>query len=289
MQRDIIQSFIFKHRAIRGALVRLNDSYETVVMQHHYPSILGNLLGEGLLGVSLMGNFFKHPGKLTLQFQGQGDLTFLSTRITADHKIRGFIRANPDLITAKNLQAALEEGTLTMSYEGPGGAGQTHHSVIPVEDASIVKALENYFLRSEQLPTRFFFASTDEVASGMMLQVLPSAHPEGAYIDLEHVAVLAATLSDDELFTLPFENIIHRLYPEEDVEIFAPREIEFGCNCTVDKMQQAVINLGPAEMTRILEEQGFIEVMCEFCGRSYKYEDRDHGFGHDLFQSQPPL
>lgn len=285
MQQDTIQSFIFTHRAIRGALVRLNDSYETVVMQHHYSSILGSLLGEALLGVTLMGSFFKHPGKLTLQFQGRGDLTFLSTRITENHEIRGLIRANPDLITAKNLQAALQEGTLTMTYEGPSGPGQSYQSTIPVEDTSIAKTLENYFLRSEQLPTRFFLASSDDVAAGMMLQVLPSSHPDGAYIDLEHVSVLAATLSDEELFTLPFEEMIHRLYPEEDVEIFAPREIEFGCNCTPDKMQQAVINLGPIEMARILEEQGFIEVVCEFCGRSYKYGDQAQALRPDFIPS----
>lgn len=273
MKQDVIQNFVFQNRFVRGSFVRLSESFQTIINQHHYPEILATLLGEALLGVCLMSPNFKTPGKITLQFQGEGDLRLLSVRVTSDFKIRGLVRAEPDLISTINLKNALADGQLTLTYEPEGG--QSYQSIVPVERTSIAETLEDYFIRSEQLPTRFFLTSTDEHAAGLMLQLLPTTNEEAAYQDFEHCAVLAATVKPEELLTLDTEELVPRLFVEDDVKIFESKPVAFGCSCSRERMSGAVINLGEEEANSILSEQGMVEVTCEFCSQSHQFREVD--------------
>ena len=269
MKQDIVQNFIFKDRAVRGSFVRLHDSYQTIVDQHHYPPVLSQILGEALLGVCLVAPLFKNAGKVTIQFQGDGDLQFLSTRITSDFMIRGLARATPHLVSLLNLKEALASGELSLTYEPD--QGKPYQSVIQVEKISIAETLQDYFDRSEQLPTRFFLASTSDGVAGLMLQMLPGDHKDLAYQDFEHAVILAKTVETEELLSLDPEAILGRLFSEDDITLFPEREIEFGCNCSQSRMGGIIVNLGREQAESILAEQGFIEITCEYCGQVYPF------------------
>ena len=43
----------------------------------------------------------------------------------------------------------------------------------------------------------------------------------------EHLTTLVATVKDDELFGLPAEELLYRLYHEEVVEVFEPQTVFF--------------------------------------------------------------
>jgi molecular chaperone Hsp33 len=271
LEYDVRQHFVFKDQALRGVLVRLKESYQTIVQQHHYPLVLANLLGEGLLGVTLMASFFKHRGKLTLQFQGEGDLRLLSARCTQDNEIRGLVRASPALVSNQNLLQALHHGYLNLTYE-PEQIGQPYQSVIEVTQPSIAKNLEEYFKRSEQLPTCFVLMSDGDVAAGLMLQALPEAQEHEAFYNL---AILAETLTPEELKTCDFKTLLRRLFHEYVIELFPTKPINFGCNCSLARMQNAILSMGEDEAFSILAEETYIEVTCEFCARSHLFDAQE--------------
>jgi molecular chaperone Hsp33 len=273
MEYDVRQNFIFKDHAVRGTLVRLKESYQTIIHQHHYPPIVGNLLGEGLLGVILMSSFLKHRGKLTLQFQGEGDLKLLSARCTQDNHIRGLVRASPELISDKNLLKALHNGLLNLTYE-PEQIGQPYQSVVEVTQSSIAKNLEEYFKRSEQLPTQFILFSDTDIAAGLMLQVLPAQNEQDREA-FTILAMLAETLTPDELKNCTFATVLKRLFHEYEVEVFPEKSIQFGCDCSLERMQNAILSLGEEEAWDILEEEPYIEITCGFCGRSHLFDEED--------------
>jgi molecular chaperone Hsp33 len=280
MQEDFIQNFIFKNRSVRGSFVRLNQSYKTIINQHHYPALLSHLLGEALLGVCLMSPFFKTAGKITLQFQGEGDLRFLSARMTSDFKIRGLVRAEPSLLSTQNLQEALKSGQLMLTYEAR--TGQPYQSIIPIETDSVAHALEDYFIRSEQLPTRFFLATGEDCVAGLMLQILPNVQQTDAYRDFEHCTVLASTLQKEELLEQDPMRLLQHLFVEDDITVFFSQDLEFGCNCSHERMKNAVLGLGREEALSILETAGFVEVVCEFCSQSHQFNEEEV---HALFSS----
>ena len=273
LEMDLIQNFIFSDYAVRGSIVRLGESYQTIIAQHHYPPLLGRLLGEGLLGITLMSGFLKQSGQLTLEFQGEGDLKLLSARCTARNEIRGLIRANPSLVSKQNLLAALQQGFLTLTYE-PEKTVHPYQSRIEAREVSIAAQLKAYFSQSEQLPTDFVLVSNNESASGIMLQVLP-AQTEQDCDEFSSLAMLAQTLANEELQGCDFNTLLRRLFHEYRLEVFPPKSVSFGCNCSVPRMQRAIFSMGEQEAQKILTEESYIEVTCEFCGQARLFDEAD--------------
>ena len=82
--------------------------------------------------------------------------------------------------------------------------------------------------------------------------------------------MLTNTLKADELTTLEANEILYRLYHEEDV--IAPKAIKlaFGCTCSEEKSHTAIFQLGRNQALQLVEEQGGqIGLDCGFCGKVY--------------------
>ncbi len=105
-----------------------------------------------------------------------------------------------------------------------------------------------------------------------MLQILPGLKKGMAYQDFEHCTVLAASLQDNELLDIDPEVLLHRLYVEDDITLFSEKAIEFGCNCSRTRMEGIVLGLGLTEALSILEEFGFVEIVCEFCSQAHAFD-----------------
>jgi molecular chaperone Hsp33 len=98
--------------------------------------------------------------------------------------------------------------------------------------------------------------------------------------------MLADTLEDQELLTLDAPVVLHRLYHEEDVRMFDREPVAFRCGCSRERVAEVLRAMGPEESASLLEEQGSIEVDCEFCGAHYHF---DHVDVEALFTERPVL
>ncbi|WP_254890835.1 Hsp33 family molecular chaperone HslO, partial [Cronobacter sakazakii] len=61
-------------------------------------------------------------------------------------------------------------------------------------------------------------AQGQPAAGGMLLQVLPAQDAQTD--DFNHLATLTETIKADELFTLPANDVLWRLYHEEEVTVY---------------------------------------------------------------------
>jgi molecular chaperone Hsp33 len=272
LEHDTLQNFIFDNHAVRGEIVRLDRTFQTIISQHYYPPVIRQLLAEALLAVSLLYGISKHEGKLTLQFQGTGALSLLSVRCTHDYHLRGVAQWSEELSSIHSLAEALGKGTLLLTYE-PEKQGQRYQSVVEVRGNSVAKAIEDYFTQSEQLATRIILAADEKSAVGFMLQQLPSETEKDE--SWNHVLTLAESLTPDEMLTLDNHTLLHRLYHQEEVRVFTPHSLQFGCSCSIYRMENAIIGLGKEEALKILEERDSIEVTCEFCNQHYEFDRVD--------------
>ena len=168
---DQIQRFLFTDLNIRGAIVRLEKSFQTIIAQHHYPKPIAVLLGEALLATVLMTNTIKFRGQMTVQFQGEGPLEMLVAKCDHLNNIRGLAQWVNDAL-AGDVVSAISAGSLVVTIE-PYDQVKPYQSVVPVENRKIAGALEHYFNLSEQLATRFWLKVVDGQAFGLMLQTLP--------------------------------------------------------------------------------------------------------------------
>jgi molecular chaperone Hsp33 len=148
--------------------------------------------------------------------------------------------------------------------------------VVAVGDGGIAEHIERYFATSEQLPTRLWLVNDDRAAAGLLLQRLPGALTDEAVEDDWHrLALLAATASADELLALPPEQLLLRLFREDPLRVHPPQPLRFGCSCTRARSSNALRLLDRATVREILEQDGHVEVKCEFCGATYLYDAVD--------------
>ena len=90
--------------------------------------------------------------------------------------------------------------------------------------------------------------------------------------DFNRIAMLASTLTREELLGLEPEKILHRLFWEEQVRTFEPLATSFACSCSRERVQAMLQGLGQAEIESILDERETVEVGCEFCGQQFRFD-----------------
>lgn len=269
IQNDTLQSFIFENRPARGEWVHLRASYQKIIEQHRYPAPISQLLGEALVCATLVSGMIKIPGRFTLQFQGTGLLRLLTASCTHEHHIRGL--AQYDESVDESSRDLFQLGKLTITFQPE--TGSPNQGIVAITGGDIAAAVEQYFQQSEQLPTRLFVAVNESGASGLLLQTLPGK--EDALNDWEHLTILAQMMEAEELLTLPNDVLLHRLYHEEDIRLFAQDSVSFRCTCTRARSENAIRLMDKNDINELLQEKPTIDVCCEFCNAHYDFDQVD--------------
>ena len=280
--RDQFQRFIFEHSQVRGAWVQLGESYREIVSQAPYPDTVRQLLGESLVASVLMSSTLKFEGTLSLQAQGEGPLRTLMAECSHDRKIRGLARFDEHAVMEDSFHDLLGQGRMAITITPD--QGQRYQGVVPREADTLAGCLEEYFQRSEQLATSLFIFADEQRCAGLLLQRLPGAsdHDDDLWDRINH---LARTVEAEELLELDSETLLHRLFHEETVRVFDAEPVTFHCSCSRERTLGALEGIGQEECYSILEEQGSIEMDCQFCHAHYQFDrnDIDHLFtGHTL-------
>jgi molecular chaperone Hsp33 len=274
--QDKLQRFLFENVFVRGEIVHLNASYETILEQHNYPPIIRQLVGEALVLVSLLTGMIKFNGRLSLQFQGKSGLKLLLAQSNQELQIRALAQWEGELDEVQLLED-LKKGVLAIIMD-PDSTTQRYQGMVSFRGNSLAESVEGYFNDSEQLPTRIWVAIAQHKAAGLLLQTLPQ--PEGVspttiQTAWEHLTILTDTVKPDELLNLDTETLLHRLYVEEDIRIFDPLSVIFKCTCSLERGQNAILLLGRTEAEEELQEKQVIVVKCDFCNKEYIFDRVD--------------
>jgi len=262
---DFKQRFLFPETDIRGELVRLDKSLEAILGSHDYPLAVQGLVGEAVAAVALLAGTLKFSGRLSLQAQGRGPVSLLLAECTHDGQLRALARHDGELDTPANIGALIGDGTMVITITPD--QGRQYQGIVPLEGDTLAQCLEGYFQQSEQLPTRLWLASGNGRAAGLMLQRLPDqvASRDGNRHQWEHLEALAGTLKMEELLDLPAETVLHRLFHETPPRLPEPQPLRFGCTCSRERTENALLSLGADELKTLLDEDGEATLTCDFC------------------------
>jgi molecular chaperone Hsp33 len=277
-----VQSFVFEELSIRGAVVRLDETWKQVVALHHYPETIERLLGDSVTATVLLATGLKGRPGISLQLQGNGPVKLLLVQCSGTLKVRGMAQWRDDATDAP----LLGEGRLAVNID-PGSRGPQYQGIVPLAGTTLDECLEAYFERSEQLATRLYLRSHAGAVSGLMLQALPSAEDYGEA--LETLDALAATITGEELQAWDTATLLRRLFASYTLRLFEPRAVTHDCRCTAEHLAGIVRMLGAAEVNDILAEQGKVELTCEFCNRSFCYDETEIARILAGGVSEPPL
>jgi molecular chaperone Hsp33 len=295
---------------LRGRLTRLGPALDEILTKHDYPPVVGKLLGEAIVLTTLLGSSLKFDGRFILQTQTDGPVSFLIVDFQAPDRLRAYARFDAKrLKEGQDSGALLGHGHLAMTID-QGPDMSRYQGLVALEGGSLEDAAHEYFLRSEQIPTRVRLAVGEEWrgggegpkhrwrAGGILLQFLPKAPERARQPDLhpgdapEGVAThtvaeddawvegqsLVATVADVELIDpdLSGERLLYRLFHERGVRVFAPLPLRAQCSCSREAVSSMLASFVAKDRADMVKD-GKVVVTCEFCSSVYEFTPQQAG------------
>ncbi|MCT4705024.1 Hsp33 family molecular chaperone HslO [Enterobacteriaceae bacterium H11S18] len=274
-QHDQLHRYLFENYAVRGELVTVSETWQQIMENHDYPQPVKKILGELLVATSLLTATLKFDGDITVQLQGDGPMSLAVINGNNKQQMRGVARVQGEIPADADMKTLIGNGYLVITITP--SEGERYQGVVGLEGDTLADCLEDYFLRSEQLPTRLFIRTGDvdgkAAAGGMLLQVLPAQDAQAD--DFAHLAALTETIKAEELLNLPANDVLWRLYHEEEVTLYDPQNVEFKCTCSRERCADALRTLPDEEVDSIIADDGEIDMNCDYCGNHYVFDSMD--------------
>lgn len=269
MSADLVTPFVFESLPVRGALIHMERAWRRMLRNHNYTAIVLETLGHAAAATGLIAQSLKFDGTVTMQVQSSGDLRMLVMQATSDLELRGMATTGPQ-VNATTFDELTQDAHCAITVDAGDGPYQ---GIVEVSQTSLAASLENYFLRSVQVPSRVSLQSDAALSTGLLLQQMP-----GQVIvedDWNRLGFLAATLTIADFQHSSAVELIGKLFSEDDVRVFDGRSVAFRCRCSQKRAEDVLRMLGEVEIKNALAEQGRIEVTCEYCGRRRKFDAVD--------------
>ncbi|HME29608.1 MAG TPA: Hsp33 family molecular chaperone [Pseudolabrys sp.] len=310
---DTVMPFEVAKLDLRGRVVRLGPAVDQILARHAYPQPVAKLLGEALVLTVMLGSALKIEGRFILQTQSDGPVRMLVVDFTAPDKVRACARFDKDRVAAAISSGEagggplLGKGHLAMTID-KGPDMNRYQGLVTLNGGSLEDVAQEYFIRSEQIPTRVRLAVAEELragsggathrwrAGGIMLQFLPRASKRARVADLnvgrapdgrEPHAVeeddawaegqaLISTAEDIELIdpSLSSEQLVYRLFHEPGVRVFRASPLRAECSCSRDNVEAMLKSFSQDDRDHMVED-GKISVTCEFCSANYQFAPGD--------------
>jgi molecular chaperone Hsp33 len=312
---DAVLPFEVASLDLRGRVVRLGPVVDEILEKHAYPQPVARVLGEALVLAVMLGSALKIEGRFILQTQGDGPVRMLVVDFMAPNKVRACARFDKDRVAEAiaagktDAGALLGQGHLAMTID-QGPDMSRYQGLVALNGGSLEDAAHEYFLRSEQIPTRVRLAVAEELrardggathrwrAGGIMLQFLPKSAERARVADLDpgdapdgvepHAVVedeawvqgraLVSTVEDVELIDpdLSSERLVYRLFHEPGVRVFNATDVRAQCSCSRDAVESMLKSFSQDDRDHMVED-GKISVTCEFCSATYQFKPVEVG------------
>src|SRR3954467_7905469 len=164
---DTIQPFEVSALDLRGRVVRLGPAVDTILTGHDYPQPVAKLLGEAIVLGVLLGTALKFEGRFILQTKTDGPVRMLVVAFMPPDRVRACARFDKKAVAeaiaagCPDAGALLGRGHLAMTID-QGGNTNRYQGLVALEGGTLEDAAHEYFLRSEQIPTRVRLAVAEE-------------------------------------------------------------------------------------------------------------------------------
>ncbi len=306
---DAVLPFEVDALDLRGRLTRLGPTLDDILTKHDYPAPVGKLLGEAIVLTTLLGSSLKFDGRFILQTQTDGPVSFLIVDFQAPDRLRAYARYDANRLKGgQNSAILLGRGHLAMTID-QGADMSRYQGLVALDGGGLEEAAHEYFLRSEQIPTRVRLAVGEEWrggdggrhrwrGGGMLLQFLPKAPERARQADLHpgdapegtivHAFAeddawvegqsLISTVEDVELIDpdLSGERLLYRLFHERGVRVFKPLALQAQCSCSREAVSSMLKSFAPNDRAEMVKD-GKVEVTCEFCSSVYQFTPHEAG------------
>ncbi len=288
---DVVIPFALENRPVRGRVVRLGAVLDDILGAHDYPDAVASLLGEAVLIAALAGSSLKFDGRLIIQVNGDGPVSFVLADYSTTGGVRGYARFDAEALTRldgmiPDLGQLMGKGRFTLTID-PKSSGETYQGVVALAGARLSDSALSYFTSSEQIPTRLNASmarltnadgkKTWRGGGAIMQLIAGQSDADAANAAWDHAGALFETISADELTDpqLSTDTLLYRLFHEDGARIFDPIALHKRCPCTPDYLRSILSQFPPEEHDSMTEDDGRIRMTCAFCSKDFFFKPEE--------------
>ncbi len=264
---------------VRAFAATTRQLVETARMHHGTSPVAAAALGRLLSAGAMMGSMMKNDtDMLTLQIKSGGPIGGITVTADSHANVKGYV-GNPDvMLPPKNgkldVGGAVGPGLLLVIKDM--GLKEPYSGQTILVSSEIAEDLTYYFANSEQVPSSVGLGvlmekdNTVRCAGGFIIQMMPFAGEDTVCRLEENLKkVPSVTAMLDKGYTP--EQLLEVLFEGLGLEITDTMPARFYCNCSKERVEQAVVSIGRKEIQEMIQDGEDIEVKCHFCNTAYRY------------------
>ncbi|MGM7724456.1 Hsp33 family molecular chaperone HslO [Metabacillus sp. Hm71] len=263
---------------VRAYAARTTETISEAQRRHHTWPTASAALGRAMTAGVMMSSMLKGNAKLTIKIEGGGPIGIILVDSNSKGDVRGYV-TNPQTHFDLNEHGKLDvrravgtEGNLTVVKDL--GLKENFSGQVPIVSGELGEDFTYYLVTSEQIPSSVGVGvlvnpdNTILASGGFIIQLLPGT-------DDETITKIEERLNKIE----PISKLIQRgLTPEEileevlgkgNVKILEKHPVAFKCQCSKERIENAIISLGEEEIQAMIDEDGKAEAQCHFCNEVY--------------------
>lgn len=252
---------------------------------HNTSPVASAALGRTLTATSMMGLMMKgDDDKLTLSIKGDGPLGGIVCVSDSKGMVKGYVH-NPLTEVPLRFDKKLDVGaavgsTGLLTVIKDLGMKQPYTGQYQLVSGEIAEDITAYFAYSEQQPSAVslgVLVDTDytiKASGGFIVQLLPHASSESVDIlekNLETIPSITNMLTNN----MDAEQIMNRVLDGLDPKVMEKIQVDYKCDCSRERLKEALQSIGKKEVSSIIEEDGKAELTCHFCNSVYLFSKTD--------------
>ena len=282
MNRDGLLHISLLEGQARAILTESTAMVHRAKEVHGLSRIATAALGRTLTATAMMGSMLKGANEsVTAQIKGGGPIGTVLAVSGADCSVKGYVdnpgidlpRTGPKLPVGA---AVGREGRLSVIKDLR--LREPYVGQVNLVSGEIAEDFAMYFTASEQTPSLVSLGvlvsdERVEAAGGLIVQLMPGAS-EAAIRSIEASAGMFMDISGT-MKEYHLDGAVNQLLLHLQPEVLERREIRYACDCSRERVERALIALGPDELQDMIREQHGAQVDCHFCNKRYSFSEDD--------------
>jgi molecular chaperone Hsp33 len=264
---------IWEEYNFRFLIADCTNSVAEVVRRHKYIHSSSQLVAKTMMGAFFLAGMVKEETMVSIQMEGDGEVERVMGYSDRIGRMRGLVKI-PNHQPQNDPSLGVGKGIFRVTRWG--GVRKLHQSITKLEKAPFESNLLHHISESDQLISFVsIYLSEDKSCKGMILQALPFT--EQSKIDELMDRLGEMHYTTEQLFEGSLDVVLGRLEKSLNTNALTLDTgiPEFYCGCTMDKIKNVIRSMGKEEAYSILEEQGRIEIICEFCNEVYELDSEE--------------
>lgn len=282
------------HGTVAGGTIRILSAITTNVVaeairRHQTSPTASAALGRVLTGTLLMAATLKDFDRLSTKIDCDGPIGGIIAEASRHGTVRGYVKNTDAELPPRedgkfDVRGIVGEGTFYVIRESGFDIGlhrDPYVGSVPIVSGEIAEDFAYYLAKSEQIPSAVMLGVLLQnaepyvsAAGGVLVQMMPGANEHIITMiedTIAHAPHLTSAIDKD---ATP-EDLARLALGEIDFEILEESEVEFRCNCSIERARTLIGALGRTEVESMLTDDRGAVMSCGFCSEIYQLDETD--------------